>query len=190
MKLEVNNQMRKEWDNLKSRFNDFPQNKDNYNIKSELKWKFWWTNPQEVLWLWATDNEEDYEGSQTQFGVTKDGTVVWAFFSHNSCFYYDEYEGNSKKFDKHDFKSYELEEVPKNILIKLKKRIELVKNILKSELKPGKLLFTKRLFLQKEFLKWAKNNNVSPEPMSVIGWLNTKYDFIETKTKSKRRNKK
>ena len=38
-------------------------------------------------------------------------------------------------------------------------------------LKDMNLLFKDRLDLQKEFQKWAKENNVAEVPMSVIGWF-------------------
>ncbi|KKL24182.1 hypothetical protein LCGC14_2417900 [marine sediment metagenome] len=36
------------------------------------------------------------------------------------------------------------------------------------------LLFSDRLNLEKEFLKWAKENNVVVRPMAVIGWFHPK----------------
>ena len=37
------------------------------------------------------------------------------------------------------------------------------------------LLFKDRLDLEKQFLKWAKENNVKICPMSFIGWYSGKY---------------
>ena len=48
----------------------------------------------------------------------------------------------------------------------------------KEEQKELELLFSERLNLQEEFFEWAKKNNVDSVPMNVIGWLNSKYIFI------------
>lgn len=88
--------------------------------------KMWWQKPDDVIWLYSTDNEEGYEGSQTQFGILKDGTVVWGFFSHCSCFGYEAYDGKHKEFNgtDEDYKQYELEKVPKDVLDILKQKIK------------------------------------------------------------------
>ena len=89
-----------------------------------------WNKPIDVLWLYATGNEEDYEGSQTQIGIKKDGTVVWGYFSHCSCYGYENYEGDYKEFeDKEDtFKMYEMEGVDKAILAIIQARIKEIAN--------------------------------------------------------------
>lgn len=73
-----------------------------------------WDNPN-LLWVLITNNEEGYEGSQTQLGLTKDGQLVWEYQSHCSC---DGYE-HSSNVPNNDFckdiagkKSYELEGIP------------------------------------------------------------------------------
>lgn len=90
----------------------------------------WWTKPQTVLWIFATNNEEDYEGSQTQFGITEDGTVVWGFYSHCSCNYYSDYEGEFKELEEKDYKQYELEKVPAEFLKIIKERLAEIERVI------------------------------------------------------------
>jgi hypothetical protein len=94
--------------------------------------RLWWTKPESVLWLYSTDNDEEgYEGSQTQLGVNMTGQVVWGYYSHCSCNYYGECDGEHKVYDvspeqkKH---MYELTNVPDEIEVILKEKL---KNVLK-----------------------------------------------------------
>ena len=143
MKLRITNKELKNWELLKKKLNGIPTDiEDSYygnlyvvDYENELGWKFWWNKPMEVLWLSATDNKENYEGSQTQFGVKKDGTIVWAFFSHCSCYYYEDYGGNVNNFKEKDFKSYELENVPKEIMLILKDKMKRIRAWLKEGIK-------------------------------------------------------
>jgi len=76
--------------------------------------------------LYSTSRTEDYEGSQTQIGIDKEGKLMWGYFSHCSCYGYEDYNGDYKEFEDNEdtFKMYEMNEVPKEILIILKGRIK------------------------------------------------------------------
>jgi hypothetical protein len=39
--------------------------------------------------------------------------------------------------------------------------------------------FSERLKLEKEFLKWAKENKANACPMNVIGWLESRYWLVK-----------
>jgi len=91
--------------------------------------KLYWTNPSNVLWLWSTDNQEGYEGSQTQIGINKKGKFVWGYFSHCSCFGYEDYTGETNSFPPKDFKSYEFESIDKDINVILDHRLNLVAKV-------------------------------------------------------------
>jgi len=125
MKIKLSKKFVANFEKYKLEFNQF--GKDIYDIKEKsIVGKLTWNKPVEILWLYSTSREEDYEGSQTQIGIKKDGTIVWGFFSHCSCYGYEDYEGDYKEFeDKEEtFKSYEMEEVDKNILDIIKARIK------------------------------------------------------------------
>lgn len=98
--------------------------------------RLWWKT-EKVLWLYATSNEESYEGSQTQIGILKDGTVVWGYQSHCSCNGYED----DKKFNPYDpslsEKTYELEKVDPSLFLIIQERIDLIKaSGLKDEVLP------------------------------------------------------
>lgn len=57
----------------------------------------WWQGPKDVVWVAWSNNEEDYEGSQTQIGVREDGTLVWEYQSHCSCNSYGDSETRSAR---------------------------------------------------------------------------------------------
>lgn len=57
----------------------------------------WWNNPN-LIWVYVSDNEEDYEGSQEQVGLDKDGVLRWEFQSHCSCNYYEDTDGLPVEF--------------------------------------------------------------------------------------------
>lgn len=76
-----------------------------------------WDN-KDLVWVYLTsneeDNEEDYEGSQTQLGVTRDGRVLYEFQSHCSCNGYENSHGDAAcPMPDDTTKTYELNEVPK-----------------------------------------------------------------------------
>ncbi len=56
-----------------------------------------------------------------------DGTIVWAYFSHCSCYGYEDYKGEVKelsdKNDIHTQKMYELKEVDSGVLSIMKQRL-------------------------------------------------------------------
>jgi hypothetical protein len=53
--------------------------------------KLAWNEPANVLWLDAEIDERQYEGNAEQWGVNKQGRMVWAFFSHCSCYSYERF---------------------------------------------------------------------------------------------------
>lgn len=129
MKIKVSKEIMDYWDCYKSKFNP----KGRCTESNILGHVLHWTIPKEVLWLYATNNEEDYEGSQTQIGIKKDGTVVWGFFSHCSCYGYEEYEGEFEELKEdnliHTEKYYEMKNVDKEILKILKERLKQISKI-------------------------------------------------------------
>ena len=125
MKLKLSKKFVSHFEKYKIEYNQF--GKDVYDMeKRPIVGKLTWNNPVDILWLYSTKNSEGYEGSQTQIGIKKDGTVVWGYFSHCSCYGYESYTGDYKEFeDKEDtFKAYEMENVDKDILNILKTRIQ------------------------------------------------------------------
>ncbi len=119
MNLEIPVQIIDCWNAYKWKYNHF---EDKYTRPNGL-FKLWWDVPKDVLWLYATSNEENYEGSQTQIGIQKNGTRVWGFFSHCSCNSYEEYDGKFEEFIDTQ-KNYELEKIDIDILNILKDRIQ------------------------------------------------------------------
>ncbi|MDD3906487.1 MAG: hypothetical protein PHS46_08225 [Candidatus Omnitrophica bacterium] len=99
--------------------------------------RLYWVKPEKVLWLYSTSNEESYEGHQTQFGIDINGVVWWGYFSHCSCYSYDEYDGSVKEFVPEDFKCYELTEVAPDILLILAERIKKLNKVSKRGVKHG-----------------------------------------------------
>lgn len=84
-----------------------------------------WNNPH-VIWVLATNNEEDYSGSQTQIGLTEKGKLVWEYQSHCSCNSYEDSEQIPEEFLKADLKSYELKEIPLDWEDKIRENIKLL----------------------------------------------------------------
>ena len=95
MKLELSYpfaQLSKErWLELKIMFNGLPGNTGQTTPFGHQHWNV----PSDVLWLDYTSNEEGYDGSQTQIGIKQDGTIVWGYFSHCSCYGYEDYRGQA-----------------------------------------------------------------------------------------------
>lgn len=85
---------------------------DNWDkIKSEYKPEhLWWDNPN-VIWLHVTDNEEDYEGSQEQYGIDKNGIYRYEYQSHCSCNNYEDSSHIPDEFTANTKKSFMLENV-------------------------------------------------------------------------------
>ncbi len=122
MKIKINKKIIESWEMYINGFNRPRDSKENLIIGN-----LWWTIPDDILWLYATQNDEGYDGSQTQFGVRKDGTIVWAYFSHCSCYGYEDYKGEvnelSDKNEIHTQKTYELKEVDSGVLAIMKQRL-------------------------------------------------------------------
>lgn len=70
----------------------------------------YWANPN-ILFLITTSNEEGYEGSQTQIGLSKDGRLMWEYQSHCSCNGYETSHEHGKELEVTK-KTYELNDVP------------------------------------------------------------------------------
>ena len=110
------------FDAIKNKYNaSTEESKDDYRSQSYIDTPFghmWFNKPKDVLWLYFTSNGEDYEGSQTQIGVKKDGTIMWGYFSHCSCFGYEDYDGEVKEFvgNPDTFKMYEMTGVEQDVL--------------------------------------------------------------------------
>ena len=88
--------------------------------------EFHWNNP-DLLFVFTTNNEEDYEGSQTQVGISRDGKLYWEYQSHCSCDDYEDSKGLEKEFPPKDEKhSYELEGIPLDWEERIQKNIKLL----------------------------------------------------------------
>ena len=139
MELKIPKKIVEYWSSYKHKFN--PKGKYEWNPTSEILGNvLHWTLPEEVLWLYATNNSEGYDGSQTQIGVTKEGKVVWGYFSHCSCYGYEDYKGEFKELNEdnliHTEKYYEMENIEKEVLVILKDRLKQISKIgLKDNLK-------------------------------------------------------
>jgi len=127
MKIDISNELKSFWSSYKHKYNS---EVNVYSLEQNLPivGRLYWIIPDDVIWLYATNNEEDYEGSQTQIGIKKDGTIVWGYFSHCSCYGYEDYKGEIEELTEenliHTQKTYELENVDNNILNIIKSRIE------------------------------------------------------------------
>lgn len=89
------------WDKIKKIYNEFSLASDSSEAKENpVVGKLAWSNPDTVLWLEAdlTNEQGDYEGSAEQYGIDKNGNLVWEYYSHCSCNWYSDYEGTFKQF--------------------------------------------------------------------------------------------
>lgn len=106
------NELLLRWEEVK---NSYILKKDEYGSEREMKiGEIWWDNPN-VIWVLVTGNDEGYEGSQTQVGLTKDGRLLWEYQSHCSCNYYEdssEIEAEFLTAIQDTKKSYELGSIP------------------------------------------------------------------------------
>jgi len=102
------NKVVKNWETLKSKEK---LKKEDYGSEfTSVIGELYWDNPN-CLWVLATQNEEGYDGSQTQIGLTKEGKIVWEYQSHCSCDgYYDSHE-HLPELDLSK-KNYELDKIP------------------------------------------------------------------------------
>ena len=93
----------------------------NWDDLKLVKHDLYWDNPS-ILFIAKTDNEEDYEGSQTQIGIAQNGSVRWEYQSHCSCNSYEDSAGLQTELNlESTLKSFELREIPedwKNSVIK------------------------------------------------------------------------
>lgn len=106
------------WAELKTKFFPFKQKGSaDYLYSSEridsVIGTIWWNTPH-LVWLFATQNVEDYEGSQTQIGITEEGELMWQYQSHCSCNGYEDTSEVGEHFDEESLKSFNLREVPRD----------------------------------------------------------------------------
>ncbi len=126
MKIKITKKITDYWSSIIGKYNKYG---DHWDAKENpIIGKLWWNVPADILWLYSTQNEEGYEGSQTQFGVRKDGTIVWGYFSHCSCYGYEDYKGEVSELNDeneiHTRKTYELEDVDTGVLLIMKQRLK------------------------------------------------------------------
>lgn len=104
---ELVNELVKRWDEIKQKA--FPWNKKG-EYSSEVEdtpiGKIWWNTPH-LIWIMVTDKEEGYEGSQSQIGVAKDGSLRWQYQSHCSCNSYEDTEDMGEQFTVDTLKSFD-----------------------------------------------------------------------------------
>lgn len=81
-----------------------------------------WQN-KNLLWVFLTDNEEGYEGSQTQLGLNREGKIMWEYQSHCSCNGYETSHEHGAEFGATK-KTYQLEEIPIDWESKVRENIE------------------------------------------------------------------
>lgn len=90
-----------------------------------------WDNPN-LLWVLITNNDEGYEGSQTQIGLAKDGRLMWEYQSHCSCNGYEHSSGepnNDFCKDLEGKKSYELNGIPLDWETKIQENLKKILNV-------------------------------------------------------------
>lgn len=102
------NKLIENWDYIKSKY--IFKKEDYGSGRDTAVGKLWWDNPK-LIFVLITDNEESYEGSQAQIGITKDGKIRWEYQSHCSCNDYEDSNGEGKDLDLTK-KDYELNEIP------------------------------------------------------------------------------
>lgn len=130
MKISLPKNIQTHFKAYKNKYNETSDTIGN-SCEDKILGHLWWTIPEEVLWLYATqDGEDSYDGSETQVGVKKDGTVVWGYFSHCSCYGYEGYAGDYKELSEenlvHTQKIYELTKVDSEVLSLIKERLKLI----------------------------------------------------------------
>lgn len=113
------------WENIKKKHFPF-EKKGDYSAEFDSSiGHIHWNNPN-VIWVLSTMNEEGYEGSQTQIGLTKDGKLVWEYQSHCSCNSYEDSTQIPAEFLKSDLKSYELNSLPIDWEDKIRENIKIL----------------------------------------------------------------
>jgi hypothetical protein len=132
MIIKIPKSIQEYFSSYKNKFNKNEKD-SNYDYTQNVIGKLFWICPDNVLWLYSTDNKEDYEGHQTQIGITREGKVVWGFFSHCSCYGYEDYKREFEELkeenDIHTEKVYELKDVDKDILKIINYRIKQIVKI-------------------------------------------------------------
>lgn len=113
------------WEEIKTKHFPFDKKSEYGSEFDSVIGDIYWNNPN-VIWVFATTNEEGYEGSQTQVGLTKDGKLVWEYQSHCSCNGYEDSEQIPDEFLKADLKRYELNDVPLDWEDKIRENIEIL----------------------------------------------------------------
>ena len=127
IKIKISKKISENFEAYVNKFNRINPNSYSSDCENEFVGKLEWTNPNDVLWLYCTENEEGYEGNQTQIGVQKDGTIVWSYYSHCSCYGYENFDGEFKPYeetDDHTQKNFKMEGVEPNILKIIKERLK------------------------------------------------------------------
>ena len=96
------------WDKVKT---SMVLKKEVYGAGTETRiGKLWWDNA-DLIFVLVTDEEEGYEGSQAQIGISKGGGIRWEYQSHCSCNGYEDSSGVGNEFNLTK-KSYELASIP------------------------------------------------------------------------------
>lgn len=133
MKLKIPKKIQDYFSSFKHKFNTKSVSEYSSEVDVSIIGHLYWTIPENVLWLYATNNEEGYDGSQTQFGIKQDGTIVWGYFSHCSCYGYEDYNGEisylKDENDIHTRKTYELENVDDRVVEIMKERLKEINKI-------------------------------------------------------------
>ncbi len=128
MKIKITKKMSEHWSSFIGKYNKPTGTTYGVGITAPIIGDLWWTVPEDVFWLYSTQNDEGYEGSQTQFGVKQDGTIVWGFFSHCSCYGYEDYDGEVNNLtdenEVHTRKTYKLNDVDNGVLLIMKQRLK------------------------------------------------------------------
>lgn len=117
----------KNWDKIKEE--NFPfKNSEEYCSEFESSiGKIWWNSPH-LVWIFATNKEESYEGSQSQVGVTKEGKLMWQYQSHCSCNGYEDTTELGEQFTEKTLKEFDFTytEPPLDWEVKMRNNMKLL----------------------------------------------------------------
>lgn len=98
------NQIVERWDEVRA---SFVLSKEEYGTECETRiGHIWWDNPN-LIWILVTNKKEGYEGSQSQVGLAKDGTLRWEYQSHCSCNDYTNTNDLPEQFTESTLKSFD-----------------------------------------------------------------------------------
>ena len=101
----------KNWDKIQMKFFVGKRENEYDELKTPIG-EIYWDNLN-LIWVLTTSNGEDYDGSQTQIGINKEGKLKWEYQSHCSC---DGYETSHERGE--DFpemkQRYELNDIPQD----------------------------------------------------------------------------